>query len=164
MDINYEYSKIYETIASYFGNPIMVKGKTTPPDRLNRQYSIYYAKLGCLLCIEDQYLVAVVHEDGMKIGNRERLRNLSWVSFQTRKFPVPPAVGIKTQETTKITTNDILENVILTQRLEDRYIYETQSSPVRVELLLDEDNDKYSETGNLKSCLETYMCVITFLM
>ena len=162
MNINSEYSRIYSAVTSYFGNPVMVKGITTPPDRFNRQFSIYYARIGCLLCIDNQYLVAVIGEDTQPIGNTERLNNLKWISFQTRKFEDSPA-KMKTQEIKSVIKADLQETVTVSNKLIDRWVYEPQFSPLKLELLLDEDTSNYSETGTLKSCLDTYMCVLTFI-
>ncbi len=160
MNINFEKNKIYTDFVNCFGNFVLTKGMDTPTNRGN-SFSIYYAKVGCLLCIEDRFIVVVVPNDGQLIGNHERLSNLNWISFQTRIIDESPIPHLKAQE---LQNNNLSHTVSLNSRLNDRYVYDCDEFPLRIELLLDEDNANYSEKGTLKTCLDTYMCVVNMML
>ena len=160
MNINNEKNNIYQSIGNFFGNPYFTKAFESQKDRLNNVYSVYYAKIGCMLCIEDRYLVAIVNNDNNAIGNKDRLLNLPWISFQTRTLEKPPIQGLRTVDVKSINSSLMSEETYLTNKLNDKWIYECKKSPLTIELLLDDDTSNYSAKGTIKTCLETYMCVL----
>ena len=157
MNIQQEKERIYKAFSDYYGNPYFVKGKEV------NNYSLYYARKECLLCIDNQFLIVVVNRDYNSIGESERLSNLKWVSFQTRTMEKAP-VSLKSHDVKSILNNDINEKITLVEKTQDRCVYQPDYSPLKIELMFDEDYSNYSGTGTIKSSLETYNCVITFLI
>jgi hypothetical protein len=164
MNIESEKQKVYKAISEYFGNATFIKGEDTAPDRLGNRYSIYYSKIGCMLCVEDRYVVCIVHADDALEGNVERISNLRWVSIQTRTFETNPIPGMKTQNVNTIFNPILAQKATVVKKTDDRWVYDCGNLPIELHLMLDEDNNRYSETGSIKTCLDTYMCVVNFII
>lgn len=79
-DFTIEHIKIYNLISSYFDNPQMTKIKDV------NNYSMYLAKIYCLMCVEHRYLIAFITKDYNPVGTTTSLSELHWVSFQTRSM------------------------------------------------------------------------------
>jgi hypothetical protein len=163
--ISEEKINIYRSIANYFGDMKLFKGFDSPPDKLGKSYSFYYAKIGCLLCHETNYIVSITEQDMLPIGNIEKLSNLDWISFQTRTFENPPIKGLTAQSYKGTEDKNFLHDTVrLVKKEKGKWIYEPDVAPVKVELL-DPDNDEvYSEKGTIKTCLDTFNCVISFVI
>ena len=92
---NYNYiirQEIYNNIVNYFGDIIFTKlnSKATSDGTV---YGLYYCKVGCMLCIDNRYLLVIVKEDTngssdneIPVGTQMYLSNLQWISFQTRSI------------------------------------------------------------------------------
>jgi hypothetical protein len=86
---NYNYiirQDIYNSIVEYFGDVIFTKlnSKSTSDGTI---YGLYYCKIGCMLCIDNRYLLVIVKDDEeIPIGTHIYLSNLNWISFQTRSI------------------------------------------------------------------------------
>lgn len=153
---------VQKAIVSYFGDLIMTKVKQIPHTPTSPSYSIYYANIGCMLCVEDRYLVVIMESDPFPIGNPEYLSQMNWISFQTRTIENAP-YQLKIQQQTKpVVTQTLLDKIQLTETKEDRSVYIASTIPVKVELLYTKEDDSYAEKGTIKSALDTYNCVITF--
>ncbi len=164
LNIHQEKLKFYSTIVSYFGDALMTKVKEFPPTSpTSGTFSVYYSKLGCLLCINDRYIACIVKNDPHPIGNQKHLSDMRWVSFQTRTIEhLPMKLASQTLKTT--VPDGIRDKIILQEKLGDRCVYYAQNAPIKVELLYDKDNHIYSETGTVQSALDTYNCSISFLI
>ena len=164
MDINLEKFNIYKNIVDYYNNPIFVKINDTPQYRYGISFSIYYCKIGCMLCVDDRYLIAMVKNDDMPIGNNEKLSNLKWISFQTRTLEANlnlKAIDIVTKPNPFINTSVELNEVVNTSEC-IKYIYYYNS--LKIELLSTDEDITYSNKGTIKSCLESYNCVLSFIL
>ncbi len=159
-----EKSEIYFGITSYIGDVVLTLIKKIPAIRNSPSYSLYYAKIGCLLCIEDRYIICVIEEDPYPIGHQEYLSNLSWVSFQTRTITQPPDnLNLRIQESKSKGLNFIVnDKILLQEKTNDKCIYLSQTLPLKVELLFTEHDDSYASTGTIQSALDTYNCVLSF--
>ncbi len=161
INITQEKSYIYQAIASYYGNIICTKGKDVD------KFSIYYTNVsgGCLLCLEDRYLVVIVDKDSFLVGNQERLRDLHWVSFQTRTMDMSPIPNMRSTPYTPILEHKFLhDKITLAESKNDRNIYFSTTYPLRIELLFSDDASVYSENGTIKSALDTFNCSIILIL
>jgi len=161
MNIEYEKNIVYKNFSDYYGNPVFTKVSDTPINKWNISFSIYYCKVGCMLCIDDRYLVVLVENDNMLQGNKERLSNLKWISFQTRTVR-DLTMNLKSVDMQPKNIDFMNQSVSLSEYNESKYIY--ISKIMKIELLCDEDTSQYSQSGTIKSCLETYNCVVSFIV
>lgn len=165
--INKEKMEIKKAISDYFNGIFLTKIKYIPSFQTKKSsLSLYYAKIGCMLCIENQYLIVVVENDSNIIGHEEYLENLDWVSFQTRTMDNPPS-GLKSQQSSQSKnqkSNLMFEKIFLSEEKEDRNIYLCNNLPIKIELLFTKDDDTYSNNGTVQSALDTYNCVISFII
>lgn len=162
MNIELEKNNIRQQIAEYFGSLYMTKCKHQIDNGYN--YGIYYAKIGCMLCIDNQYVVITVPNDNNRIGTMLPLSDLSWNTFQTRTIKKLP-VNIKlTAQTPTKKINDILNSGIsIAEKLQDRYVYYCNEYPLYIELLSNgKDEISYNDKGKVLTAIETYNCVIHF--
>lgn len=163
INIHQEKLNVYRNVVNYFGDIVLTKGMEIPETFNSSAYSLYYARIGCLLCIDDRYIVVIVEGSEYQINHQSRLSSLNWISFQTRTIEKPP-VNLKTQ-TSKDELNEFMNSRIkLTDKKTDRYIYFTEESPIKIELLFTKNDTMYSEFGTIGSALSTYNCVISFIM
>lgn len=158
MNIELEKDAIRKNISEYFGSLYMTKCKEM------QGYSIYYAKIGCMLCIDNQYVVLTVPNDNYRIGTMLPISDLPWNTFQTRTIKKLP-INIKlTAQTPTKKINDMLNsNISVMEKLNDRFIYYCDEYPILVELLSNGTDDiSYSDKGKVLTAIETYNCVIHF--
>lgn len=167
MDFHREKTQVYSDIVSYFGDVVMTKlmviSRTHAPP-----VSFYYAQLGCLLCEDNQYIIAVVENDHELIGNTEKLSSLPWISFQSRRLDqLPEHAQLSPHSFTPSVTNKnsiLFDKIHLAEKRDDRWVYHSQQFPIQVELLIEKEDDRYSESGTIRSALDTFSCSMTFLI
>lgn len=152
---------IQKSIVQYFGDAVMVKIKQTPETQHKPSYSLYYAKIGCMLCIENRYIIAVMDTDPYPIGSQQRLSEMNWISFQTRTIEKSPG-QLKTQQLKSVTTPIITDTIKLSEKRIDRNVYMSVNYPLKIELLYTKDDDSYADNGTIQSGLDTHNCVLTF--
>jgi hypothetical protein len=152
---NLQHDDIYEAFVEYFENPKMYKIKDVG------QYSLYASKIQAFLGIEHRYVMVIVIRDDRK---SDVLRNLRWVSIQTRsieedhKLPYHTYVPKRSKYMTKTITRIRTPN-------KNEYKYNVDGSPLIVELLPNltkKDENQYSNTGILANALETFNTVVQF--
>ena len=163
-NIQLEKNNIYKNLIDYYNNPVFVKINDTPKNKYNNSYSIYYCKVGCMLCIDDRYLIVMVNNDDMPVGNNERLSSLKWVSFQTRTLESNlklKAVDITVKPNKFVNTTVELSEVLKNENV-NKYIY--YYNFLKIELLSTDEDIVYSEKGTIKSCLESYNCILSFVI
>lgn len=163
INIYQERLNVQKSILEYFGDLIVTKLRDTPETQSSPAYSLYYARIGCLLCIDDRYLVIVVEGKSYPIGHQTYLSSLNWTSFQTRTIDKAPK-DLKTQQSKSKITPIISSKIKLAEKRSDRYVYFTDNAPVRVELLFTKNDDSYAEFGTIQSALDTYNCVVSFTL
>ena len=186
---NYNYiirQEIYNNIVNYFGDIIFTKlnSKATSDGTV---YGLYYCKVGCMLCIDNRYLLVIVKEDTngsshneIPVGTQMYLSNLHWISFQTRSiddFETVNPYGIKIkQQNVKNDRNMIIDlEMKLLEELNDRVSYEcSENYPISVDIMKKKSKEKniynmmdgyekeyYTPTCSLQTLLESYQCVLT---
>jgi hypothetical protein len=174
---------IYNSIVEYYGDVIFTKlnSKATSDGNF---YGLYYCKVGCMLCIDNRYLLAIVKEEiDVPIGTHIYLSNLNWISFQSRSIDEfdtvnPYNIKIKQQgvKNNRNTITDIEMRLIDEQN--DRVIYEcSENYPITVDIMKKKSKEKniynmmdgyekefYTKTCSLQTLLESYQCVLTINM
>ena len=160
-DIYKEKVIIRQSLIDYFGDLLMTKIQETEQSYNKRSYSLYYAKIGCMLCVEDRYLIVVVDSDPYSINHLENLSQLNWISFQTRTIDKPPQ-GLRTQQIPSKINKLLTDKINLVEKKPDRYVYMSKTTPLKIELLFTKEDDNYSNSGTIQSALDTYNCVLSF--
>lgn len=174
LNINQERVMFYRNIVKHFGDAVMTKVKEFPkvcdPSSLSKPYptcregfSVYYAKLGCMLCIDDRYIACIAENDNHEIGHQRHLSTIPWVSFQTRTIDSLP-MKLKDQTLKTVQVESFRDRIGIREKLKDRNVYYAEKTPIKIELLFDKDGSIFSETGTIQSALDTYNCVVTFLI
>ena len=156
--------EIYNSIVDYFGDVVFTKlNSKSTTDGTN--YGIYYCKIGCMLCVDNRYLIAIVKEDmnpynlyddqyqssddeTIPIGSQIYLSNLQWSSFQTRSIDEfesvnPHNIKLK-QQNVKNNRNMIVDlEMKQTNELQDRVVYEcSEHYPIVVDIMKRKSKEK----------------------
>lgn len=152
---------IQKSIVEYFGDAVMVKIKQIPETQTKPSYSLFYAKIGCMLCVEDRYIICVIEQDPYPLGFQQRLSEMNWISFQTRTIEKSPG-QLKTQQLKSKMTSILSDKIKLSDKRTDRNVYMAATVPLKVELLYTKEDDTYADSGTIQSALDTYNCVLTF--
>jgi hypothetical protein len=155
MDISQKKIQMRDVISKYFGNAVMTKMKE------NNSFSIYYARIGCLLCLENRYIVVVLQNDDSPIGTTIELSEMEWISFQTRTIE-NPNFKIKPKDIKSETDPMINCQVEKISDESDRTVYISYDFPIKLELLKENESDVHRERGTLKTALDSYNCVLSF--
>lgn len=147
----------------------------------NRSYSIYYAKLDCMVCTEQRYLIAIVPYDMSINGNQEKLSNLKWISFQTALFSEDPEFKVRRIDKSgdymiklnlhaqnyNVNDNEFTKSVIeVESRKDDRTIYVAKKYPIlKIELFVSKKGYKneYADKLTVASALQTFNCTLSFM-
>jgi hypothetical protein len=191
--INHNYimkQDIYNSLVEYFGDVVMTKlnSKSTSDGSV---YGLYYCRVGCMLCVDNRYLLVIVKESNdnngqninqsdIPVGTQMYLSNLHWISFQTRSIDEfetvnPYDIKIK-QQNVKNNRNAIVDmEMKMSEELNDRVRYEcSEHYPITVDIMKKKSREKniydmmdgyekeyYTPTCSLQTLLESYQCVLT---
>jgi hypothetical protein len=182
MEMEENKEMVYKGILDYYSVDLIftkVENK-----RLNgKSYSIYYAKLDCmLLCNDKRYLIAIVPYDMTLGGNEMKLSNLKWVSFQTIIFIQDPVFKIKRLteqgehtidlelkgQNYNVNDNTFVKSIIeIESRKDDKSIYIATKYPLlQIALFNNKKNggkNEYANKTTIASALETFTCVLSFV-
>lgn len=165
--IELERSVIRTNISKYFGDIILTKTLEKQVSE-NETISIFHAKVGCMLCLDNRYLVVITSNDRSRVGDKRNLSEVAWTSFQTRTIPDfnlnsnPLIKGLKSQNITQMITQTLSDSIRLNEKKLDRCTYFANTLPLKIELLFTEESNSYAERGTIQSALDTYNCVINF--
>ena len=158
-DIDPQKDSIYEMFTDYFNNPTLIKSKD------DGNHSMYLCKLYCLLNRECRYIIVFTEKDSSYPGTMEELRNLKWVSLQTRTLPdnyensVDIVHGYEPKNTGPLMA--LIEKVSVNEKVST---YHCKELPLVITLLHTKKNtaDAYHMTGRIVKALETFQTIITF--
>jgi hypothetical protein len=155
IDSNPINDKIYEVIQSYYNNPVMTKIKDV------NNYSVYMAKIKCILANENRYIVAIIYKDSEPIHTTYPLSDLFWVSFQCRSLPENHT--IETFLHTPRRGGLFSSPIIVSKRNDDNTTYTCSDFPTITLTVLHKKGDTYiyQEKSILASALETYKTILT---
>lgn len=168
MNIEYTKQQFRNAISSFYSGAIMMKCKQ------NGSYGIWYTKPNTLLGLEERYLVAIIANCIAPLWAKNSLQNLKWHCFQTRTFaeaPVQTDIPISDIDN-QISSTELLRNIVKRSSYNnDKSIYFCQKLPIQLELLhvrhcneISEDYKEYAESGTIENALNTYNCVIRFIL
>jgi len=151
-----EKESIYNVISNYFDNPILTKIKE------DENHSIYGARIKSLLSAEHMFLIAIKPKDNFENGHTLKLKEIDWVSFQTRVLDQPFNLSGHQYSIKKI--EPYLTPINLTNRTSEASNYSCSLFPNIIITLLHKKKDsyEYSDKGSLLLALETYKTIITF--
>jgi hypothetical protein len=160
---NIREEQFYDLITNYYDNPTLTKVKNISNSKANsNSFSMYMARIDCLLYTEYRYIVVLIKEDQNPIGENRELSDLKWISFQTRILPERHNVE-KFQHVPKKTLY-FQPKISMTKRTTSETTYSCQDYPIIVTLLhLKKNLIEYSENGTIASALETFKTIITFV-
>lgn len=145
----------YRLFADYYDNMNMYKIKD------DDKFSIYMARLQCLLLNEQRYLVALVPRDPFPPLYRQPLDALRWLSLQIRNLE--EGYDLEPQSYQMKRTPDFQRRLKLSTRNQDVTTYTIDDLPVQVSLLHTRGQEyEYPNEGSLISALETFRTVIHF--
>ena len=144
---NYNYmlrQEIYNSIVNYYSDIIFTKLNTKATF-----YGIYYCKVGCMLCVDNRYLIVMVKDDEeIPVGTSIYLSNLNWASFQTRSIDDfetvnPHNIKLK-QQLLKSNRNTIIDiEMKMVHELKDRVRYEcSENYPILVDIMKKKSKEK----------------------
>lgn len=155
---NLEKDYIYKIICEYFDYPDLQKVKD------DSQFSTYLCKASGSLINQQRYIIAITEKDNFSIGTRFNLKDLSWISFQTR---------------TLSTKYEKVPTHFYTQKKKEPYTFPIQGykrdmkitnyecpkiNGLYINLIHTKPNDlwEYPPQGTVGSALETYQTVLSF--
>lgn len=151
-----EKNKVFESFVEYFNNPLMVKIKNVS------NFSMYCVKIYAMLGNAYRYLIVLTERDFEEIGFKKHLKDIEWVSLQTRTLQEKHIVPTHSyQNNLKPPLND---KIIVQTRTEDSSTYKSENLPLVITLLNTRKNNKhqYSPSGTIVSALETFQTIINF--
>jgi hypothetical protein len=152
----YEKDALFELFVNFYGNPDMTKMKDAGA------YSMYMAKIHCMLSTQRRYLMVFVQKDNVSIGNTQPLVNLKWVSFQTRTSE--DNHNLKPIHYMPVRGTKMDAEIKLLKRDGKTTTYSVNRFPLIVTLLHPPKMARsYQDTGSLLTALETFQTVITHL-
>lgn len=145
----------YRLFADYYDNMILYKVKD------DGDFSVYMARLQCLLLNEQRYLIALVPRDQFPPMYRQSLENLRWMSLQIRNLE--EGYELEPQSYQMKRTPDFQRRIKISTRNQDVSTYTIDDLPIQVSLLHMRGQEyEYPNEGSLISALETFRTIIHF--
>lgn len=145
--------KVYEMFTEYFENPTMTKIKDVS------NFSMYVAKMHCLLSTSYRYIMIFVPIDKMPLGNTDTLSEFKWEFLQTRTLT--DNHNLQPQRYASRRFAPLMKTITLTDKQSNGYLYSVDEYPLSVTLLPKTGGQMdYQNTGNIVIALETYNTII----
>ena len=149
---------IYKIFNDYFNNPVMTKTKN------ESEYSIYVCKLYCLLNKECRYIIIFTKFDVNPIGYEQELKNIEWISLQTRTLPSDEYSTINSHCYIPKEKGPLLSKINRIDISEEASTYNCEDYPIIITLLHTKHKTSltYQNRGTVIAALETWETIITF--
>jgi hypothetical protein len=145
----------FQLFTTYYDNMVMHK------TRDDEKFSIYMARLQCLLLNEQRFLIAIVPRDQYPPFYQKRLEELRWVSLQIRNLE--ETYDIQPQSYQMKRTPDFQRRIKVMSRNPEVTTYTVENLPIHVSLLHTRNDEyEYPNEGSLISALETFRTMIQF--
>lgn len=158
LDVDYNPAKdnVYSLFAEYFGNPVMTKTKDVG------DYSMYMSKVHALLLVEHRYIIAFLNKDDTQVGEKIKLSELPWVSFQTRSLTDEHDLPYHSYTPRRLP--GLSKTINRIQNTNQAYVYNCDGLPVMITLIPKDktSNLEYNPTGTLVTALETYNTIVSW--
>ena len=147
---------VYNIFTEYFNNPVMTKVKDVD------KYSMYIAKIKAMLGNVYRYVIVFVDKDSNEVKGTKPLKDLPWVSFQTRSLEDYHDIPSHSYHVHK--HPELMAKIKLTSRDEAKTVYSCEKLPITVTLLHTRKNSRlqYQASGTVVSALETFQTIISF--
>jgi hypothetical protein len=141
----------------YFNNPIMTKLKN------DNNLSMYVVKNYCLTSTTCRYIIVFVPIDYNNLGSEVELKDLNWISLQTRTLE-NTINNVKIHGYTPEEKGPLTAKINRTKITKEASIYSCEEFPITVTLLHTNKNTStvYQPKGNVIIALETWETIITF--
>lgn len=149
---------IYKMFVDYLNNPIMVKTKD------EEGYSVYVCKLYCLLNKDCRYIIVFTKIDTNMIGSEIKLKDLNWVSLQTRTLPSDEYSNISSHGYIPKEKGPLLSKIIRIKIEDEASTYKCDDYPLIITLLhtKNKTSTSYNNRGTIIAALETWETIVTF--
>uniref|UniRef100_A0A6C0LYI8 Uncharacterized protein n=1 Tax=viral metagenome TaxID=1070528 RepID=A0A6C0LYI8_9ZZZZ len=146
---------MYGYFDDYFNHPVMYKIKNV------EGLSMYMSKLYCLLNRECRYIVTLVTEDDYPKNTKKYLKNLEWISLQTRSMTDNHDLPIHSYQPRA--AGPLNKKITRTEVTDETSTYNCDDFPIKVTLLHTKQNSGYQEYGNIIIAIETFQTVFTLV-
>lgn len=156
LDGGYEPEKdyVYSLFVNYFNNPTMTKIKDVG------NYSMYGCKIYCLLSKECRYIIAITHMDNYTSGTVEELKNIKWISLQTRTLS--EQYNVETHVYEPKSEGPLATRITRVKKDNNSSTYESNELPIIITLLHTPKKSNYQDKGTVVVALETWETIVTF--
>ena len=164
-----ETDTIRGAIASMFPDfhLIKVENKETPDKQV---FGIYKALVDTMTAADTKYISVIIPKDSnTPLGTTKFLSGMKWVSFQTRSTEWPSKemngyrLGMQNYNP-PMSNSGLLKDVIhLSEERNDKWVYQPENVPVKVELLKRHSDEYFSPKSNLLSALQQWNTVVTII-
>lgn len=171
-------NEIYSTFNKIYGNLEFTKVRNTTINDI--PLSVYYCHLDCMLCLEKRYIIVLSPIDLIENNKTNKLRDIKWISFQTRTFKEEINMDLKPQSLPTISFDklsdrerkimheefDLSDKKKKEDKIIDRSVYIAKNLPLRLDLLHRGKNSTeydYALTVSLIAALETYNCTVNMM-
>ena len=148
---------IYNSFCNYFENPVMTKLKEKD------NFSMYFARSKAMLGSAYRYLIVLIHKDNFPLGYEKPLRELSWVSLQTRT--IEEKFNVRTYSYMPEVKEPLNQTIRMISQNEQVTVYSCEKMhKLEISLLHTRKNNvfQYPPEGNICAALETYQTVVSF--
>lgn len=158
IDKSYDPSKdyVYSIFLEYFGNLDMTKIKDV------NDYSMYAAKIHCLLSTENRYLFIFTEKDENKQDTSIPFSYFRWLILETRSLQDQHNIPPQNYKPRRL--KSLMTPINMVSRNDKYYTYKAENLPLQVTLLAKKPKElEYQPKGNIVAALETYNTIISFL-
>ena len=150
---------VYSLFTQYFEDPEMTKIKDID------KYSMYMTKINALLGIEYRYVIAFINKDNDVINSKQSLRDLKWVSLQTRTLTDEHNLPAHSYFPKRLIELD--RKISLVSKDDKQYFYKVEQLPITITLLSKAKSKSngfdYNSSGTIVVALETYQTIVNFI-
>lgn len=147
--------KLYQIFTEYFEDPMMTKLKDVST------FSLYAAKVHCLLSTAHRYIMIFIHKDNMPVGNTDNLSNFNWEFLHTRTLEDNHNLQPHSYRPRRFPP--LMNEINLVSSQPQGYTYSVNGYPLVVTLLPKRDGQlDYQNKGNIAIALETYNTIVSW--
>lgn len=147
---------VYRIMAEYFDHMQVEKVRD------EGLFSIYMARVPCMLLNEQRYLVLMASKDNYPPSHIKKMEDVRWVSLQTRSLKTEHPDLIR--QTYELKRHGAYERrITVRSRTSEITQYDVEDLPLYVSLIhVRKTEFEYPNEGTLNSALETYRTIIQF--
>jgi hypothetical protein len=147
--------KLYTIFTEYFENPMMTKLKDVS------NFSLYAAKIHCLLSTAHRYIMIFIDKDNMPLGNSNTLSEFKWLFLHTRTLE--DNHNLQPQNYKPRRFKPLMNKISLTGKQKEGYTYSVDGYPLIVTLLPKTSGQMdYQNSGNIAVALETFNTIVSW--